>query len=175
MGRARAIPALAAAALLAGCATYVDETGGLRADWRSGNLKAAAQKAAELSSEAEGSGDELVFLLESGAVSRAAADFGQSRKSFDRAEKIMAERDARGGAGVGDEVAAVLANQSYLPYSGYNYDRIMAAAYQAMNLVELKEFEAAEVWLKKLENFQADAGAKNAARIDAEMLSLIHI
>ena len=92
MGRARAIPALAAAALLAGCATYVDETGGLRADWRSGNLKAAAQKAAELSSEAEGSGDELVFLLESGAVSRAAADFGQSRKSFDRAEKIMAAR-----------------------------------------------------------------------------------
>ena len=86
MGRARAIPALAAAALLAGCATYVDETGGLRADWRSGNLKAAAQKAAELSAEAEGSGDELVFLLESGAVSRAAADFGQSRKSFDRAE-----------------------------------------------------------------------------------------
>lgn len=172
MGRARAIPALAAAALLAGCATYVDETGGLRADWRSGNLKAAAQKAAELSSEAEGSGDELVFLLESGAVSRAAADFGQSRKSFDRAEKIMAERDARGGAGVGDEVAAVLANQSYLPYSGYNYDRIMAAAYQAMNLVELKEFEAAEVWLKKLENFQADAGAKNAARIDAEMRAI---
>lgn len=172
MGRARAIPALAAAALLAGCATYVDETGGLRADWRSGNLKAAAQKAAELSAEAEGSGDELVFLLENGAVSRAAADFGQSRKSFDRAEQIMAERDARGGAGAGDEIAAILANQSYLPYSGYNYDRIMAAAYQAMNLIELKEFEAAEVWLKKLENFQADAGAKNAARIDAEMRAI---
>lgn len=38
----------------------------------------------------------------------------------------MAERDApRRLPGVGDEVAAVLANQSYLPYSGYNYDRIM--------------------------------------------------
>lgn len=172
MGRARAIPAIAAAALLAGCATYIEETGGMRADWRAGNLKAAAEKSAELSSAAEGSGDELVFLLENGAAARAAAELGQSSAAFDRAERIMAEYDSAGGAGAGDEAAAILANQSFLPYEGYNYDRIMAAAYQAMNLVELKKFDDAEVWLKKLENFQADAGAKNAARIDARMRAI---
>lgn len=147
----RAILSAAAVLALAGCATYSDSTANMRSDFRAGNFAAAAGDASRQCKEAEGSGDELIWLLETGSTTRAANMLSESSNAFERAEKLFLKYDAEGGAGIGDEAAAVVLNQTYLPYTGYNYDRIMAAAYQALNLIELKNFEEAEVWLKKLE------------------------
>ena len=168
----RAILSAAAVLALAGCATYSDSTANMRSDFRAGNFAAAAGDASRQCKEAEGSGDELIWLLETGSTARAANMLSESSNAFERAEKLFLKYDAEGGAGIGDEAAAVALNQTYLPYTGYNYDRIMAAAYQALNLIELKNFEEAEVWLKKLENFQSDAEAKNRRRIDSQMAAL---
>ena len=168
----RAILSAAAVLALAGCATYSDSTANMRSDFRAGNFAAAAGDASRQCKEAEGSGDELIWLLETGSPARAANMLSESSNAFERAEKLFLKYDAEGGAGIGDEAAAAVLNQTYLPYTGYNYDRIMAAAYQALNLIELKNFEEAEVWLKKLENFQSDAEAKNRRRIDSQMAAL---
>lgn len=153
--------------LACGCATYTQSSRQMRNDWYAGNFSGAAAQSSEMCADAIGSDDEVLSLLEYGAVLRANARLAESAEVFDRAEILVHKYDEPG-----DETAAILVNQTLLPYTGYNYDRIMLGAYQALNYIELKRFEKAEIWLKKLENFQSDAEAKNRKRIDSQMKAI---
>ena len=99
----RAILSAAAVLALAGCATYSDSTANMRSDFRAGNFAAAAGDASRQCKEAEGSGDELIWLLETGSTARAANMLSESSNAFERAEKLFLKYDAEGGAGIGDE------------------------------------------------------------------------
>ena len=161
----------AAALCLSGCATHLDETRQMRSYWESGDYKAAALSAAEMAEGAEDSADELVWLLDEGSASRAAGQISQSIKAFDKAYDLVQKFDSEPEINLAAESKALLTNLSYLPYTGYNYDRIMLGTYQALNCMETGDIDGAAVMLKRVENFQRDAERKNAERISYGMES----
>ena len=168
----RAAILLCALTLLSGCATHTRESAQMRAHWAAGELPAAMECAREIAGDKSGGGDELVWLLEEGAVARANGDLKSSLKSFSRARELVDEYEKDADIMIGEEARAVLANQSYVPYRGYNYDKIMMSAYQALNRMELKDFEGAGVELKRLEFHQRDAERANRDRIEKEAEAL---
>ena len=151
--------------MLSGCATHLDDTRQMRSYWNSGDYKAAALSAAEMAEDAKDSADELVWLLDEGSASRAAGQTAQSIKAFDKAYGLIQKFDSEPEIDLGAESKALLTNLSYLPYTGYNYDKIMLGVYQALNCMESGDIDGAAVMLKRVENFQRDAERKNADRI----------
>ena len=131
--------------MLSGCATHLDDTRQMRSYWNSGDYKAAALSAAEMAEDAKDSADEL--------------------KAFDKAYGLIQKFDSEPEIDLGAESKALLTNLSYLPYTGYNYDKIMLGVYQALNCMESGDIDGAAVMLKRVENFQRDAERKNADRI----------
>ena len=155
----------AVSAALCGCATYLDETHQMRAAWENGAYESAAKEAADISVQRQGSADELVWKLESGAASRGAGKFKDSEKTLDEAYVMTQKFDAEPEVSVADEGKALLTNLSYLPYRGYNYDRIMMGTYQALNCMQNGKPDDAAVMLKRIQFFQEDSSRKNAERI----------
>ncbi|MGE9296932.1 MAG: hypothetical protein ACQKBV_11650, partial [Puniceicoccales bacterium] len=66
-----------------------------------------------------------------------------------------------------DETKANFTNQSYLPYRGYYYDRIMMHTYMALNFLQQANVEAARVSLNRSYQSQREAVDEFAAEIEA--------
>lgn len=160
--------AFSAAVLLSACATHTEETKNIRAKWAAGNVAQAQAELSQAASEKSDTGDILLWKLEEGAAARANGDIAQSAKNFDTAYKIAENYGFKPDVSVSDETGAIFTNQSFLPYKGYNYDKIMMCAYQGMNYMELRDFDRAAVEFIRLGNFQQEAQALNAERIDRE-------
>lgn len=155
-------------AFLSACATHESETATLRQAWNSGNLMAAKASVQEVGDVSESSGDALIWHLEKGAVYRANNDLNASVKEFERALEIVKKYEASPEVTLTSETAAALVNQSYIPYRGYAYDKIMLCAYLALNYMELGKFDKAEVALKQMQFFQENAFAKNLEEIEKD-------
>lgn len=152
--------------ILFGCATHTSETESARKSWAVGNALQAEAQLSEIALEKADSGDELVWLLEEGAASRAGGNLKKSVDVFNKAYSIICEYENEPETRLSEEAAAFFTNQSYIPYKGYHYDKIMLCVYQSLNYIELKDFEKASVELKRMSNFQAEAASKNAERIE---------
>lgn len=166
-----AFAALAAAVLLCGCATHMSETKSARASWEAGDF-ARAQTAFESAAEDKSDTDVLVWRLEEGAAARANGDLKKSAEIFAEAERIADSYDDQPQVSITRETAAVLANQSYLPYKGYNYDKIFAGVYSAANYIELKEFDRAAVELIRLDNVQRNSQRTSGERAAKESAAI---
>ena len=158
--------------IFSGCSTYLSETQNIRQNWAAGSAAAAQAEIEGIAKEKEGSGDELVWLLEEGAAARANTNFAASDAAFKKAEDKIEIFENDTDAKILEETRALLVNQSCIPYKGYNYDKIMLSAYQAMNLLEQKKFEDAAVYLMRLDMYQKNAKDLNEKRIlkDAKAL-----
>ena len=157
---------------LTGCATYLSETENMRQSWSSGNAAEALGEIESIAKDKEGSGDELVWLLEEGAAARAGSNFKLSGEAFKKAEEKIEIFENDTDLKILEETRALLVNQSYIPYKGYNYDKIMMSAYQAMNCIEQKRFEDAAVYLMRLDMYQKNAKDLNEKRILREAKAL---
>ena len=160
-----------AASVLSGCATHLDDTRKMRGAWETGAYAPAAEAAAE-GAKSAGDTDRLVWLLDEGAANRAAGNTDASLKAFDSAFDMVSAFDKAPEVSIADESRALFTNLSYLPYTGYNYDRIMLGTYQALNGMQKGKIEDAAVMLKRVEFFQRDAERKNRDRIEKEMKSV---
>ena len=98
----------------------------------------------------EGHSDRLIYLLEQGAVMRAAGQLEQSNQSLDEAEKLFEKFDEKAKVRIGREAMAAVTNLAELNYEGYGYDRIMMNAYKALNYIELGNMDYARVELKRV-------------------------
>ena len=81
-----------------------------------------------------GSGDELMWRLEAGAIFFVADRFEESIREFDTAEQLIEEFDARAvvsARDVGAEAAVLFTNLNALPYRGLCRDRIMVPIFRA--------------------------------------------
>lgn len=165
------IAVFAFALLCGGCATHTSRTQEMRGYWRVGEAQKAYAQASELGGES-GDADELVWLLEEGATARAAGGFAESNKAFGRAFDKISDYENQPEISVLRESEAFLTNQSYLPYKGYNYDKIMLCTYTALNCIQTKDFDRAAVELKRLENFQREAKLKNIDKIEKSQKAL---
>lgn len=164
---------IAAAFLLPGCATHRSETAAIHRSWELGDTAAAQKMADGILEEKTGSGDELIWLLEDGAIARANFDLKKSADSFARAYAKIQAFEAEPQFKISAETRAFIANQSYLPYRSYNYDKIMLSIYQSLNFMEMKDFERARVELRRLKNFQDEAARANEARIEKARRALM--
>ncbi len=167
-----AVAAFLSAVLLSGCATHTSLTKDARRSWASGDMARASAEFSDASEDASGSGDELVWKLEEGAAARASGNLKKSVSDFKAAAAIIDEYESQPDISLTRETSAVLTNQSYLPYKGYNYDKIMLGVYQSLNYMELKEFDLAAVELIRVGNFQSDSERINRRRIEREAEAL---
>lgn len=152
--------------LCTGCRTYATKTEGVRQAWRSGQTDLAIK---EFTSRAESNSngrDEVIWRLEQGAALRAARRYEESIKAFEIAELRMAEYANRAKVKVGNETMSALTTPANLPYEGRAYDKIMAATYRALNHLALGQIEKARPALLKAYQYQQDAVAENARRIE---------
>ena len=168
----RTVSALSVFAAVSGCATYTSQTEHLRRDWSAGDTSAALTEVSECETDRRDSVDALVWKLERGAVARADGSLRDSVKSFEAAHADIAAFESAPEISLSRETEAFLTNRSFLPYKGYNYDKIMACVYLALDYIELGDFDAARVQIKRIENYQADAVRQNAARIERERRAL---
>ncbi|WP_309399354.1 COG3014 family protein [Cerasicoccus maritimus] len=159
------IALLGVALLLAGCASYQDDTKALRNAWKAGNDASAASIAAAAAADKDDGVDQIVFRLEEGSALRAAGNYQASIKAFDDADAEMKQYDAGAEIRLAAEAGATLTNLSYLPYTGTAYDKIMLNTYQALNYLQLGQYDDARVFLNRALERQREAVNDNAQRI----------
>ena len=159
------------AVFVSGCSTYTSRTSAMRTMWLRGNTP-ASEKLAEAVADDSDNTDALIWSLEQGAVYRANANFAKSIASFEKAHTLIEKFDSQPDTKISEETAAFFANQTYMSYRGYHYDRIMLCVYQALNFIETKNFERATVEIRRLQNFQDDAKHKNLSRIETKERAL---
>ncbi len=155
-----------------GCATHTSETKDMRAHWNAGNTVKAEIEVSKLAEEYQDSSDALVWLLEKGAVLRGNGNLKTSTEALEKANSLVKSYEAESDVKLSEETAAFLANQSYIPYKGYNYDKIMMGVYLALNYIEQKDFDNARVQIKRLEVYQQNAIEANRKRIERETQAL---
>ncbi len=151
--------------LLTGCSSYKDETQALRQAWQAGNDQSAASIAAAAANDKDDGVDQIVFRLEEGSALRAAGDYTGSIVAFQEADAEMSQYDAGAEIRLAAEAGATLTNQSYLPYTGTAYDKIMLNTYQALNYLQLGQYDDARVFLNRALERQREAVNANAERI----------
>ncbi len=152
--------------LMVGCATHRSQTENIRKAFAVGNTQKAQELVDEEASDRLDGGDAVIWLLEQGAVSRANKDIKGSIKAFDMAYEKIKDYEDKAKVQLGEEAAAMLINQSYIDYKGFHYDKIMRSIYQSLNYIEMKDFERANVELKRMQQAQADAKRVNLERIE---------
>lgn len=149
-----------------GCATHRSETEEIRKAWAAGNTAEAQKLVDEIVPDKLDSGDEVIWLLEQGSISRANKDIAKSTKALEKAHKKIKKYESEAKIKLGEETAAFLVNQSYIDYKGYNYDKIMLSIYQSLNFIEAKDFDRAKVELRRLQQAQDEAKSVNLKRIE---------
>ncbi|MGA2052600.1 MAG: hypothetical protein ABSH19_04740 [Opitutales bacterium] len=153
------------AILGSGCASYTDDTQGLRQAWSAGDVQQAAQIATTKAQKDQGGTNALLWQLEAGATTRANSQFNDSLLAFSQSENLFDYWDARPDISISGEAAATMVNQTILPYRGHAYDKIMASTYQALNYLDLGRYDEARVEINRSYQYQKDAVAANASNI----------
>lgn len=153
--------------LLTGCASYKDETEAIRQVWLLGDDAEAARLADSAAGNKDNSVDAVVYLLEEGSAWRAAENYPASNAAFDEAEARMKAFDNEAVFQVGEAITANFTNLTFIPYTGFAYDRIMLHVYKALNEMALNDLERARVELNRSLEAQREAVRINAERIEA--------
>lgn len=154
------------ALLATGCQTYTTRTEGSRAAWRSGQFETAARDFSQKADRLGSGRDGVLWRLEQGTALRAAGQTEESNRAFEQAEERMAAYAARARVRVGNEAMAALTTPANLPYEGRAYDRIISATYRALNALDLGKPDIARPALIRAHQYQQDAVAENARRIE---------
>lgn len=106
---------------------------------------------------AEG-GDQLLALLELGALTQMRGDFARSRGFLDRADRVARAFEGRavvsGGAALRG-VGAVLTGDRVLRYEGAGFEKVLGRTLNAVNYLFLDDLEGALVEVRKAEEYQA--------------------
>ena len=99
------------------------------------------------------------------AISPRIAYLTRSVAAFDEAARRIDDYEAKAKLSVSAESAALLTNQSNIPYRGRGYDKVMLHTYQTLNYLQLGDADAARVELNRALQRQRDAVDANAKRI----------
>jgi hypothetical protein len=112
--------------------------------------------------------DRLLYEMEAGAIFAALGEATRSDESFAWAdEETWRYLDTEPEVRITEQAAAILTNQTVIPYRGTTYDRIMVSTYRALNQLAAGDLEAAGVSLRRAYEWQRDAVEKHAKEIEA--------
>lgn len=163
----RIVPAAAAGFLLAGCSSVVNshsQKEEMMADYLAGDnddaldeIEYKLREPAWYNSSVVGTGDELMWRLESGSMNFHIGNFEESIEQFRIAEELIEEYDARADVSARDvaaEAGAALTNLNALPYRGFCRDRIALAVYKALAYLGAGREDAFHAQIRRLRNEQ---------------------
>ena len=112
--------------------------------------------------------DRTLYELEAGQVFVAAGDAVRSTEALRTADARMWEYlDDTAETRISATAAAILSNQTVIPYVGRTYDRIMCCSYLGLNHLAAGDLESAGVSFRRAYEWQRDAVEKNAKEIEA--------
>ena len=131
-------------ALLTGCASHNNKMNETRDSVLQGDLDKSAALISDLSEKNKGGDDEILYLLEEGSIKRLNRNYTGSIKSFDMADRLIDENVLKADVSVSEEAGAMLTNQTFTEYKGYDYDRIMMNTYKAINYLSLAATDSRE-------------------------------
>lgn len=127
--------------------------------------QAAANPAGQTATAGHTQTNEALLAAAPEQISPRIAYLTRSLAAFDEAARRIDEFEAAAKISVSAEGAAMLTNQANLPYRGRAYDKVMLHTYQALNYLQLGDFDAARVELNRALQRQRDAVEANAKRI----------
>ncbi|MGE9294287.1 MAG: COG3014 family protein, partial [Puniceicoccales bacterium] len=159
-------PGLLLCVLLSGCATYKSETEQLRSSWAAGNIEGAYAEATSGANDDTESVDIVIWRLEEATAQRYLNNFSESNVVFGQAGEWISRYDSEAEVSLLDETGANFTNQSFLPYTGYYYDRIMMNTYCALNSLQMGNVDEMRVFLNRAYESQENAVYENAADIE---------
>ncbi|MFZ2657465.1 MAG: hypothetical protein WAX69_21195 [Victivallales bacterium] len=128
--------------------------------YTSGNMEEAVKIVDRMSEKRADTGDELMWRLEQGKIKFDSGDYKGSLAAFERCEAIIKDFDDRAAINAraaGAETGSAFTNQNALPYSGFNYDRILLNTYKALDYFALGNASDANVELRRAYERQKEA------------------
>lgn len=164
--------AVLAAAIFAtgGCQSgYIDAMAQCTRAYKAGNYSAASQICAIRAVE-DGMDDRdaVVECVDAGRTAQTAGDYTASAKFFDEAyEKVRPYLDEKSETKILEQVTSTLVNDTVAEYYGTPPERIFLNTFQAINKLAVGDLDGARIELRRAQDWQQDAVAKNAKRIEA--------
>lgn len=162
------VAALTLLALMAGCqGKYRSFADRLDERVAAGDYRGASELAVSAAERKAGDRvNRVVYNLEAARAAQISGDLETSRTFFDRVHAdVRPYLDERAEAYVTEGASTTLVNQSMAVYRGTPVDRVMASAFNAVNLIALGEHEAARVQLNLARDWQDDAVRRASGRI----------
>ncbi len=135
--------------------------------YRRGDFAVAADASVKVADDAPNQ-DKLLFMLEEGAVMRAAGRFKESDKLFENAYATVERMGRPDYISVSQEMASAVLNPTIITYRGTSYDRVMLVTYKALNALQQGDFDGARVELKRAQFFQQDTQERFAKEIEKQ-------
>ena len=168
LGFARAFGLACVALALAAC-SHKDRMAPVVAAYSGGRYDLAAEAMTPLLEDRRDSDkDRTLYELEAGAVFATAGDAVRSTGAFQAAdERMWPYLDESAETRISAIAAAILTNQTVIPYVGRPYDRIMGSTYLGLNHLAAGDLEAAGVAFRRAYEWQRDAVEKYADEIEA--------
>lgn len=164
-----------------GCQTYETKSNSRATAWATGDIDNSLKIAASAAQKNQRGKDAILYQLEYAAVTRTAAletigdptppspaQLKQAIHTFDRAEQLMAESDQKANIRLSTNLASTFTNQDNIPYTGRDYDRIMASTYKTLDYLQLGDKAAARVELNRSLRNQRESVQNNANKIIKE-------
>jgi hypothetical protein len=133
------------AALLAGCATYYQQTQQLQKYIKRGNFEKADRMLTQDSQAKEGK-NRLLHFLNHGYVAWMQDDYEESNRHFSKADRIIEDYMKHYGL----EALALVTNPNVKPYRPEDFEAVMLHYYTALNYIQLGNYEDALVECRRI-------------------------
>lgn len=137
--RARILGALAACALVSGCATW-------SSSFQEVEFHLAQQRYTEallaLEQQNHVGRDEVLYLLNKGMILRMDGDFRASNEAFEAAKALMEEFST---ASLSEQTARFIINDAAHAYAGEEHEQVLVHLYLALNYIALGDLDNARV------------------------------
>jgi hypothetical protein len=137
--------------LFTGCATYYQKNQAFYQAFESGNID-NAEKIIEQSEKKVKPKDRLLYLLNRGVTTRMLGDYRESIKLFGEADHMIEDYSTNYGA----EALALVTNPMATPYRAEDFEKVLIHFYQALNYIDLKQYDDALVECRRI-NLQLHA------------------
>ena len=91
--------------------------------------------------------NELIYLLDKGAIMQMLGDYKSSTDFLNQAELVIDELYTKSVTG---EIAAFLSNDLNLPYSGEDFEQVMVNVIKCLNFMYLGDFSGAQIEARRV-------------------------
>jgi len=156
---------------LTGCATtslfspYPNQIATIQSSLNAGT---GDQSLIALSPKAESGADALLYRLERARLTQLLDKFEDSKTDFEWVGNAFEQGDMKAtvqASSLVSGMASMVTNDNAIGYSGEAFERVFAHAFQAFNYLALKQFDGAEVELRRAADQQRNLAEKNEAEI----------